>query len=192
MIDLKNMEPFVELPEALSHAETQTLKAMEDLGGKFKPSASTDNFYPPSENDEWTNGMWTGEINVMYELTGKDIFRKKALEHVDSFYDRIVSMSSINNHDMGFLYSPSCVAAYLLYGSDKGRDAAIMAADYLISRFQEKLLPLHPEVRFSGGHEKKLRFRMPVVKKGHLRPFLQLRFIKVHRKQEISVLCLFP
>ena len=138
MIDLKNMEPFVELPEALSHAETQTLKAMEDLGGKFKPSASTGNFYPPSENDEWTNGMWTGEINVMYELTGKDIFRKKALEHVDSFYDRIVSMSSINNHDMGFLYSPSCVAAYLLYGSDKGRDAAIMAADYLISRFQEK------------------------------------------------------
>ena len=138
MIDLKNMEPFVELPEALSHAGTQTLKAMEDLGGKFKPSASTGNFYPPSENDEWTNGMWTGEINVMYELTGKDIFRKKALEHVDSFYDRIVSMSSINNHDMGFLYSPSCVAAYLLYGSDKGRDAAIMAADYLISRFQEK------------------------------------------------------
>ena len=138
MIDLKNMEPFVELPEALSHAETQTLKAMEDLGGKFKPSASTDNFYPPSENDEWTNGMWTGEINVMYELTGKDLFRTKALEHVDSFYDRIVSMSSINNHDMGFLYSPSCVAAYLLYGSDKGRDAAIMAADYLISRFQEK------------------------------------------------------
>ena len=138
MIDLKNMEPFVELPEALSHAETQTLKAMEALGGKFKPSASTGNFYPPSENDEWTNGMWTGEINVMYELTGKDIFRKKALEHVDSFYDRIVSMSSINNHDMGFLYSPSCVAAYLLYGSDKGRDAAIMAADYLISRFQEK------------------------------------------------------
>ena len=138
MIDLKNMEPFVELPEALSHAETQTLKAMEDLGGKFKPSASTGNFYPPSENDEWTNGMWTGEINVMYELTGKDIFRKKALEHVDSFYDRIVSMSSINNHDMGFLYSPSCVAAYLLYGSDKGRDAALMAADYLISRFQEK------------------------------------------------------
>ena len=137
MIDLKNMEPFVELPEALSHAETQTLKAMEDLGGKFKPSASTGNFYPPSENDEWTNGMWTGEINVMYELTGKDIFRKKALEHVDSFYDRIVSMSSINNHDMGFLYSPSCVAAYLLYGSDKGRDAAIMAADYLISRFAE-------------------------------------------------------
>ena len=55
MIDLKNMEPFVELPEALSHAETQTLKAMEDLGGTFKQSASTDNFYPPSENDEWTN-----------------------------------------------------------------------------------------------------------------------------------------
>lgn len=138
MIDFSSMRGFDELPEALAAAEKQTMKAIADLGDKFKPSASTGNFYPESENDEWTNGMWTGEINVMYELTGRELFRDKALEHVESFYDRIVRRISIKNHDMGFLYSPSCVAAYKLYGSEKGRDAAIMAADYLISRFQEK------------------------------------------------------
>ena len=36
---------------------------------------------------------------------------------------------------MGFLYSPSCVAAYKLIGSKEGREAAIKAADQLITRY---------------------------------------------------------
>jgi unsaturated chondroitin disaccharide hydrolase len=39
---------------------------------------------------------------------------------------------------MGFLYSPSCVAAYKLTGCETGKEAAILAADQLISRFQPK------------------------------------------------------
>lgn len=39
---------------------------------------------------------------------------------------------------MGFLYSPSCVAAYNLTGSELGKKAALMAAEQLISRFQPK------------------------------------------------------
>ena len=41
----------------------------------------------------------------------------------------------VDHHDMGFLYSPSCVAGYKLIGSQKGKEAAIKAADQLISRF---------------------------------------------------------
>ena len=85
MIDFAGISAFEELPEALKAAERQTRKAIADLGDKFKPSTSENDFYPPSENDEWTNGMWTGEINIMYELTGKDEFKAKALEHVESF-----------------------------------------------------------------------------------------------------------
>lgn len=124
--------------EMVSHAYRQTRKAIEDMGGKFKPATSEQNFYQPAENDEWTNGMWTGEINIMYELTGDEQLKAKALEHVDSFYCRITEMRAIDNHDMGFLYSPSCVAAYRLYGSERGRNAAVLAADYLLSRFQKK------------------------------------------------------
>ena len=36
---------------------------------------------------------------------------------------------------MGFLYSPSCVAGYKLIGSEKGKEAAIKAAEQLITRF---------------------------------------------------------
>lgn len=138
MIDFSAIGNFDEISEAVRHAEAQARKAIEDLGDKFKPCNSNGNFYPPSANDDWTNGMWTGEINVMYEVTGDDFFKNKALEHVDSFYDRIDRMISIINHDMGFLYSPSCVASYMLYKSEKGKLAAVKAADYLISRFQEK------------------------------------------------------
>ena len=129
---------FSDLDKAITYAEKQTETAIKDLKDKFKPSHSTNNFYPMSENDEWTNGMWTGEINILYELTQRGDFKEKALEHVGAFKYRIDEMVSINNHDMGFLYSPSCVAAYKLYGSEDGKNSAIKAADYLISRYQEK------------------------------------------------------
>ena len=39
---------------------------------------------------------------------------------------------------MGFLYSPSCVAAYKLTQSEAGKKAALLAADNLLTRFREK------------------------------------------------------
>lgn len=57
---------------------------------------------------------------------------------MDSFLYRIEHKIEVDHHDMGFLYSPSCVAAYKLTGSEKGRKAAILAADQLCTRFQEK------------------------------------------------------
>ena len=56
---------FVDLDKAITYAERQTETAIKDLKDKFKPSHSTNNIYPMSENDEWTNGMWTGEINIL-------------------------------------------------------------------------------------------------------------------------------
>jgi len=138
MLQIEKLKDFIELDDAIAIAERQTEACMEALGDKFKPSHSTGNFYPKAENVEWTNGLWTGEINVMYELTGKQEFKQKALEHVGDFKFRIDEGISIDNHDMGFLYSPSCVAAYILYGSEDGKTSALKAADYLISRFQEK------------------------------------------------------
>lgn len=132
----KDME-LQDLDVMIGHAYVQTKKAIDDLGTMFKPTNSEHGFYKPAENNEWTNGMWTGEINIMYELTKDEHLKCKALEQVSDFHQRIVTMRAIKNHDMGFLYSPSCVAAYILYESEEGRDAALKAADYLVSRFQE-------------------------------------------------------
>lgn len=57
---------------------------------------------------------------------------------MESFLKRIETRSDVETHDLGFMYSPSCVAGYKLTGSPVGRRAALMAADELITRFHEK------------------------------------------------------
>ena len=57
---------------------------------------------------------------------------------MDSFLQRIEKLEDVDHHDMGFLYSPSCVAAWKLTGSEAGKRAALLAADQLLRRFQEK------------------------------------------------------
>ena len=36
----------------------------------FPDSNSRNNFYPKSDNREWTTGFWTGDIWLAYERTG--------------------------------------------------------------------------------------------------------------------------
>lgn len=127
-----------DLCEAVQKSIVQTRKAIEMLGNQFKSCNSENNFYFPTENMDWTEGFYTGEIWMAYEHTGDETFKQVALEQVDSFLERIQKRHEVNHHDMGFLYSLSCVAAYKLVGSETGKQAALLAADNLISRFQEK------------------------------------------------------
>ena len=100
--------------------------------------SSVHDIYPQCENNQWTCGFWPGEVWLSYERTSDAAFKNTALTLVDSFLYRIENKIEVDHHDMGFLYSPSCVAAYKLTGSEKGRRAAILAADQLCTRFQEK------------------------------------------------------
>ena len=96
--------------------------------------SSVGNIYPGCANNQWTCGFWPGEIWLAYEATGEEKFKTAALIQVDSFADRIARKVEVDHHDMGFLYSPTCVAAWKLVGSEKGKNAAIAAADQLLTR----------------------------------------------------------
>lgn len=111
---------------------------LAEFTDKFQSSNSEHNFYPPSDNVEWTTGFCTGEYWLAWEHTRDDAFKAAALRQVDSFLDRIERKIDVDHHDMGFLYTPSCVAAYKLTGSETARKAALLAADQLCSRFREK------------------------------------------------------
>ena len=102
----------------------------------FKSSNSFDGFFEPTENVEWTTGFWTGCIWLAYEHTGDEAFKEAALIQAQSFLERIEQKIDVNHHDMGFLYSLSCVAAYKLTGSEVGKKAALLAADHLAERFR--------------------------------------------------------
>ena len=127
-----------ETAKAYEKAAQLVIHNVKEFTEVFPDSSSVNQFYKPSENVEWTTGFWTGEIWLAYEQTKDEQLRKAAEIEVDSFLDRIIKKIDVNHHDMGFLYSLSCVAAYKLTGSEKGKKAAVMAADNLMERFQEK------------------------------------------------------
>ena len=111
---------------------------LNDFTVNFRSSNSNNNFYTKSENIEWTTGFNTGLYWLAYECTKDDVFKDAALIQVDSFFKRIEEKIDVDHHDMGFLYSLSCVAAYKLVGSETGKKAALLAADQLCGRFREK------------------------------------------------------
>ncbi|RZT06210.1 unsaturated chondroitin disaccharide hydrolase [Duganella sp. CF402] len=130
-----------ELPSRarLDRAITNALAAVErnarHFGDQFPKPSSTGGIYPAMDNTEWTNGFWTGMLWLAYELSGKQEFRSVAETHVASFDLRQRERIATNHHDLGFLYSLSCVAGYQLTGSEQARNAALGAAELLLERY---------------------------------------------------------
>jgi len=105
------------------------------FGDQFPEPSSRAGIYPAMANTEWTNGFWTGQLWLAYELSGAERFRAAAERHVTSFDERQRRRIATNHHDLGFLYSLSCVAGHKLTGSEVARDAALGAAELLMERF---------------------------------------------------------
>ena len=126
-----------EAREAFERALRIIGEVLPEFTEKFPDSNSIQGFYKPTENVEWTTGFWTGVLWLAYEYTKDDKYRKAAEVQVDSFLHRIKEKIDVNHHDMGFLFSLSCVAAYKLTGSENGKKAAVLAADQLASRYRQ-------------------------------------------------------
>ena len=127
-----------EVHELLSTAVGIVKENLPEFTDAFQPSNSVNGFYSPVPNTTWTTGFWTGEIWLAYEKTGDEEFKKAGTIQAASFLQRMIDQVDVAHHDMGFLYSPSCVAAYKLTGNEDAKKAAVMAADNLMGRWQEK------------------------------------------------------
>ena len=127
-----------EVTAAMDRVADQVRCNMEYFGTRSPSSATRNQTYGVIDNIEWTDGFWTGLLWLCYEYTGDDAFKNLALKNVDSFLNRVEKRIELDHHDLGFLYSLSCVAGYKLTGSAEGRKAGLLAADKLMERFQEK------------------------------------------------------
>ena len=135
-----------EVNQALSDACNTVVKNLPSFTEKCQNHSSVNGIYPACENNQWTCGFWPGEIWLAYEaLKASDCAenaayaekcRKSGETLVNSFLHRIENHIEVDHHDMGFLYSPACVAPWKLTGNKDARKAAILAADQLITRFQ--------------------------------------------------------
>lgn len=87
---------------------------------------------------DWTEGFWPGMLWLAYELTGEDKFKETA-QGLDKLLEkRIYEKRGTDTHDLGFLYTLSCVAEYKLCGNEDAKNAALEAAQLLTERFHEK------------------------------------------------------
>ena len=93
---------------------------------------------PAGSNIGWTTGFWPGMIWLAYELTGNESYRRHAEHHIRSFADRMARRIDVDHHDLGFLYTPTCVAPWRLTSNYEGRKAALAAADQLMKRYWPK------------------------------------------------------
>jgi len=131
--------PRAKVEGALNEAYKKIDKLIEQVGYRFPREYSTNNVYKTVDNVAgWGNGFWSGILWHAYELTGNEKYKETVLGQIPSFTKRISEKIGVNHHDMGFLFSLSCVAAYKLTGNEEAKAAALMAADHLITRYRER------------------------------------------------------
>ncbi len=113
-------------------------KNMERFGTKFPSACAENGVYKVTENDDWTNGFWTGMLWMAYQYTGEEKFKCLACENLKSFEKRLAEHVVLDHHDIGFLYSLSVGGGYRILGEERLREVLLKAADALADRFQEK------------------------------------------------------
>lgn len=140
---IKNRDRYINKPEfskkdikdSINFILTKINENLDTFTDKFPKASSKDLVYPAIDNTCWTASFWTGMIWLAYEYTNDDKYKNIAMKHVKSFRERLSFPEHTNHHDIGFLYSLSCVAAYKITGDEFARDTAILAADRLMERY---------------------------------------------------------
>ncbi len=127
-----------ELDSARQHTLELIRRHLTQFGEQFPAETCVNGYYPLTENVEWTTSFWTGQLWLAWEMTGDETFRALAEKNVRSFGLRIAGRNDTNTHDLGFLYTLSCVPAWRLTGCRDARVFALQAAEALLERFHPK------------------------------------------------------
>lgn len=124
--------------EAIEHALLVTSSNIDRFGGRYPHVSEDGRHYALNDNDEWTNGFWSGILWLCYEYSKDGKFRQAALDTIESFRDRLERQHELDHHDIGFLYSLSTKAHWILEKDDTSRAVTLQAADHLMKRWREK------------------------------------------------------
>jgi len=131
-----------QLQRELQAARSQVLRMIDrnltQFGDRFPAEAAVKGYYPLTENVEWTTSFWTGQLWLAWEMSGDEKFRQAAEKQVRSFGLRIAGRQDTNTHDLGFLYTLSCVSAWRLTGDRDARGFSLLAAEALLERFHPR------------------------------------------------------
>jgi len=113
-------------------------RMMDKFHNTFPSPASKNLLYEKTENTQWTSSFFTGMLWLSYEISKDTRYKELAEKHIESFRQRLYNKMHIDTHDLGFLYTLSCVSAYKLTKNEDAKKIATDAARYLSSRYWEK------------------------------------------------------
>lgn len=125
----------------LEEIKTMILKKVMVNGEKFGdifPTSTEDGRYRMSEDGAWVAGFWPGLNFLCYELSGNVLYLKNARASRHRIINRLYHNVQTLDHDIGFIFTLSCVADYKLTGNEEARQIALDAAKVLSERFNPK------------------------------------------------------
>lgn len=145
-IKIKNPERFMgeheissEKLDAAIKKATDKLRSKIEIYKDYFPQNSyrsgAHNVYLLGENNNWQSGLLTGCMVLAYDLTGEKCFLDTAIAHLPTYLKRLDNSFDYNYdlhcHDVGFVFTPSCVALYKRTGNEEAKALAIRAARHL-------------------------------------------------------------
>jgi len=118
----------------LEKIKTQLIKKDDIFAGRF-PEYTEDGEWIFSGKPNWFAGFTGGELWYMYEMTGDETMKTRAIKHAD----QLIPLATLDDtHDMGFIFLPTCVKTFQISKDEKYRQAGIRAAGMLAKRFNKK------------------------------------------------------
>ena len=122
--------PRAKLEAAATEAFDMLKKLGKENGTKLPLSNKGFRYIFEDYNKGWTCGMYVGCYWLAYEMTGDKWYRDMAEALTATFRKRLDDMVGMDNHDVGFVFTPSCVAEYRVTGNERARATALEACDY--------------------------------------------------------------
>lgn len=106
------------------------------FGNQFPIVSKGTEKYELEDQTSWTEGFWVGILWLSYEYNQNPAIREAAVGAVASMKRRLEQNRHLNHHDIGFLYSLSAKAQWILEKDGQAKEVALQAADVLMKRWR--------------------------------------------------------
>lgn len=103
----------------------------------FIPYMTENKKYSAREITWWTNGFYGGLMWLLFNATGKDIYKQTAIRQ-EILLDDAFRVYDGLHHDVGFMWNLTAKAHYLYDGNKASRVRALFAANALAARVNVK------------------------------------------------------
>jgi len=142
-VDLNLYEPPTAHKDVFNDALNNVIRKVDALVPQFglrnpRISHTGSYHYQFCIPDEWVASFWPGQLWLAYSITGQDHYKNSARLR-RPYFQRVLEHPEWHDHDLGFLFTLTCVADYKLTGDEQSRAMALRAADFLAARWRHPL-----------------------------------------------------